>query len=389
MKIFQKFISLEASGGYCLFLAAVIAILWSNSPFSGHYDALINARLVFKTNASGSGVLLSFVINEGLMTLFFFLIGLEIKRELLIGELNSVKKAILPAIAALGGMLVPAVIYVAFNWGNPVALRGWAIPTATDIAFSLAVLSLLNDRIPVSLKIFLTALAIFDDLGAIVITATFYTQNISWLGLALAFLLEMVLILFNRMGIVSSVLYFLLGILIWWLLLISGIHPTLAGVLVALTVPLKTRKKPRFRPLNHLARSLHPWVTFLILPLFAFFNSGISLHNFFDYLFAPVSFGIALGLFLGKQMGVLTFSWFAVRSKLAELPIGMDWKNLYGIALLCGIGFTMSFFIGFLSFESISPDHQYYLRSGILLGSLLSGFCGYLWLFFVYRVKLP
>jgi len=383
MKIFKKFISLEAAGGYCLFLAAAIAILWSNSPVQASYDALINANFIFKSKTLNSVVPISFVIDEGLMTLFFFLVGLEIKRELLIGELNSVKRAMLPAIAALGGMVIPAMIYVGLNWNNPVGLGGWAIPTATDIAFSLAVLSLLKSRIPLSLKIFLTALAIFDDLGAILIIAIFYTQKISWLGLGLAFLVEMILVLLNIFQIALPILYFLLGGLIWWLLLISGIHPTLAGVLVALTVPLKIQKAPRARPLNDLQRALHPWVIFLLLPLFAFINSGISLNSLFGTLFTNVSLGIFFGLFLGKQLGVMSFCWVAVQSKLAELPAGMNWKNLYGISLLCGIGFTMSFFIGFLSFESGSFDYQACLRSGILLGSLLSGICGYVWLVFI------
>ena len=327
------------------------------------------------------------MVNDGLMTIFFFLIGLEIKRELLVGELNSVKKAILPAVAAIGGMIVPILIYLAFNIHDSIGVRGWAIPAATDIAFSLAVLSLLGRRIPISLKIFLTALAIFDDVGAVLIIALFYTDKIFWSGIFLSALLEGVLIVLNRLGIAIPMLYFLVGFLIWWLFAISGVHPTLAGILVAFTVPLSLEKKQQVRPLQGLEQRLHAWVVFLILPLFAFMNVGISLQGVVDHLNMPISLGVAVGLFLGKQLGIFSFCWVAVRSKIAQLPKGMCWGNLYGVALLCGIGFTMSFFIGFLSFDKTMLAHQDYLRTGVLCGSLLSGVCGYAWLYFQSRIR--
>lgn len=380
MKIFQKFISIETSGGVWLLLATIIAMTWSNSPWYASYEALRQLHFSIKIDHVTQIVSLPFMINQGLMALFFLLIGLEVKRELIIGELNSFKKAILPGIAALGGMLMPAVIYVACNWHQTEGLRGWAIPTATDIAFSLAVLGLLGRQVPLSLKVFLTALAIFDDLGAILIIAIFYTQKIFWGGIALVAFAEALLICCNIFNLIWPALYFTAGILIWWLLLISGIHPTLAGVLVALTIPLQIPNKPSASPSNRLEKILHPWVTFLILPLFAFLNAGIRLQDFSDSLINPVSLGILLGLVLGKPLGVFGFCWIAVKSNVARLPHGIYWKSLAGVSLLCGIGFTMSFFIGFLSFENVLFHYQNHLRAGILVGSLLSGFFGYLWL---------
>lgn len=379
MKLFQKFISSEAVGGFYLLLATIIAMLWSNSPFSQSYAAIVSAKFTLNLQGATKDILLSQCVNDGFMTLFFFLIGLEIKRELMVGALNSIKKAVLPAIAAVGGMVFPALIYLAFNHNNAVGIQGWAIPTATDIAFSLAVLSLLGRSIPISLKIFLTALAIFDDLGAICIIAIFYTQEIVVWGIILAIFLEGVLIGLNKLKIIIPAFYFLVGFLMWYLFAISGVHPTLVGVLVALTVPLKSQKKPYFLPLNYVERMIHPWVIFFILPLFAFMNAGISFHGFFSHLTAPISLGIALGLFLGKQLGVFCFSWLAIQTKFAQFPKGMSWGNFYGIALLCGVGFTMSFFMGFLSFDE-TAIYQSYVRVGVLCGSILSGIFGYLWL---------
>lgn len=378
MKVFQKFISSEATGGFYLLFATIIAMLWSNSPFSESYTAIVSAKFTLHLQGVTKDILLSQIINDGLMTLFFFLIGLEIKRELMVGALNTIKKAILPAIAAVGGMVFPALIYLVFNHNDAIGIQGWAIPTATDIAFSLAILSLLGRSVPMNLKIFLTALAIFDDLGAICIIAIFYTREIIVWGIVLAFFLESILIGLNKFKIIIPTLYFLIGFLMWYLFAISGVHPTLAGVLVAFTIPLKS-KKPYFLPLNYLERIIHPWVIFLILPLFAFTNAGISFQGFFDHVTTPISLGIALGLFLGKQWGVFCFSWMAIQSKIAEFPKGITWGNFYGIALLCGIGFTMSFFIGFLSFDE-TMVYQSYVRAGVLCGSIMSGIFGYLWL---------
>jgi NhaA family Na+:H+ antiporter len=387
MKIFQKFISTETSGGFWLLLATILAMIWSNSPWHASYETLRQLNFSIKIDQITQIVSLPFIINQGLMTLFFFLIGLEVKRELIVGELNSFKKAVLPGIAALGGMIIPAIIYLACNWHQADGMHGWAIPTATDIAFSLAVLSLLGRQVPLGLKVFLTALAIFDDLGAILIIAIFYTQKIAWIGIALAALIEILLIVCNIFNVISPVFYCMGGVLIWWLLLTSGIHPTLAGVLVALTIPLL--HKPSISPANQLEKILHPWVTFLVLPLFAFLNAGIRLDGgFLGSLINPVSLGIILGLLVGKPLGVFSFCWIAVKNNMARLPHGVHWKSLAGISLLCGIGFTMSFFIGFLSFENGLSHYQNDLRAGILLGSLLSGLFGYVWLRILFHARL-
>lgn len=375
----KKFIALETFSGYGLLAAAIFAMTWINSPWQASYDALIHLQFSLTFKGMLHTISLHTIVNEGLMTLFFFLIGLEIKRECLVGELNTLKKAILPFIGAIGGMLMPALIYLGFNWGLP-EVNGWAIPTATDIAFSLAVLSLLRNNLPISLKLFLTALAIFDDLGAIVIIAVFYTQTINGFALAGAMFVQLTLMGCHRLQLISPWLQGLLGISLWWLLLTAGIHPTLAGVLLAFTIPLKIEKKPGSHPLSQCIKTLHPWVTFGILPLFAFMNSGILLHNFFKNGMNPLSLGIAAGLFIGKPLGVFSFCWFALRCQLAQLPRSMNLSQLYGVALLCGIGFTMSFFIGFLSFDPYSFIHQTQLRVGILSGSLLSGLAGYGWL---------
>lgn len=386
MKISQKFIATETPAGLWLFLATALAILWSNSFFHESYEAIIHSNFIFKIANFTHSISLTSAVNNGLMTLFFFLIGLEIKRELTVGELNSIKKAILPAIAAAGGMLVPALIYLALNLHDSIGIRGWAIPTATDIAFSLGVLSLLNHRIPISLKIFLTALAIFDDLGAVLIIAIFYTQKILWFGLAFAAFCQIVLIALNKLDLIIPILFLLLGILIWSSLLISGVHPTLAGILVAFTIPLKTSKIPHTNPLKNIEEKLHPWVAFFILPVFAFTNAGISLQGFLESLITPISLGIMFGLFIGKQLGIMSFCWLAIKTRVAQFPRNMNWKNLYGVSLLCGIGFTMSFFIGFLSFGDLGIEYQNYLRIGVLLGSLLSGTVGYLYLHFLTKV---
>jgi NhaA family Na+:H+ antiporter len=313
------------------------------------------------------------------MAVFFLLVGLEVKRELLRGSLSSWSQAALPVIGAIGGMAVPALIYVGFNYREPSALHGWAIPTATDIAFALGILSLLGKRVPPSLKIFLLALAIFDDLGAIVIIALFYTADLSLVSIAVAAVSLAALFVLNRAGVVSRAAYILLGAVLWVSVLKSGVHATLAGVALAFMIPLDVRKEGAERSLSEsIEHDLHPWVAFMILPLFAFVNAGIDLRGLsLGQLATPVPLGIMLGLFVGKQAGVFLFSWAAVRMKLAQLPEGSSWTQLYGIALMCGIGFTMSFFIDSLAFVDDSV-YEYADKLAILLGSLLSGIAGYL-----------
>jgi Na+:H+ antiporter, NhaA family len=316
-------------------------------------------------------------INDGLMAVFFFLVGLEIKRELLRGELSSVAQATLPALAAVGGMAAPALIYVAFNAGDPVGLKGWAIPAATDIAFAVGVLALLGNSVPSSLKIFLLALAILDDLGSILIIGLFYTENLSWLSLALAGIGGAVLWALNSRGVTRLAPYLLTGVVIWICVLKSGVHATLAGVVVAFAIPLASRNEAKPTLLEQLEESLHPWIVFGVLPLFAFANAGVSLQGLsFAKLVEPVPIGIALGLFIGKPVGIFGISWLAIKSGFAAKPEGASWAQLLGVGLLGGIGFTMSLFIGTLAFDEVDKATQ--LRLGVLAGSLLSATAGYL-----------
>src|SRR3990167_196142 len=311
------------------------------------------------------------------MTLFFLLVGLEIKREILEGELNSIKKALLPAIAAVGGMLFPAAIYVFFNRHDVIALKGWAIPTATDIAFSLGILSLLGSRIPSSLKTFLMALAIFDDIGAIMIIAFFYTAHIAWLLLLCALVLIVILLLLNYFNIQRLSVYCVVGLLLWMCVLKSGVHATLAGILLAFTIPLKKPKNTTKSPLHLLKHQLHPWVAWCVLPLFAFANAGISFSGMtWQQLLTPVPIGIALGLFLGKQIGIWGSTLIAVRCRVAELQKEITRNHLYGMSLVAGVGFTMSLFIGTLAFDA-TGSYATLIRMGVIFGSFLSGFIGY------------
>lgn len=386
VKIIQEFIKLEAAAGIVLFIFALLAIILDNSVWHGHYITLQHLPVNFNIGAWVFNSSLMHIINDGLMTLFFFLVGLEIKREIIAGELNTLKKFALPGFAALGGMIVPAIIYVVINLHQPVKLIGWAIPTATDIAFALGILSLFGKRIPLSLKVFLTALAILDDLGAIIIIAVFYTEHIAYIFLVLACVCILILLILNLMRVVSLTLYFLIGILLWFCILKSGIHATLAGVITALFIPLKNSAHPNHSPLKITERALHPWVAFLVLPVFAFFNAGISfvgisMQSFSDSL----TLGIAVGLFFGKQIGVFAAAWLAVKTKLAKLPTGADWSWIYGIALICGVGFTMSLFIGTLAFEA-NPLYETLLRLGVISGSVISALVGCLILFFKSRV---
>lgn len=375
----QRFFQMEAAGGILLIFAALAAILLANSPLEPFYALLLQTPVEITIGEFSIDKPLLLWINDGLMAVFFFMIGLELKREMMEGELSRPSQVILPGIGAIGGMLLPALIYVAFNWDQPQALQGWAIPAATDIAFALGVLSLLGPRVPRAAKVFLASLAIFDDVGAIIIIALFYTDNISGFALAVAGGCLLVLSLMKFAGVENRRAYFLVGLVMWASMLKSGVHATLAGVLLAIFIPLKSRKRPEHSPLRELEHGIHPVVTFMILPVFAFANAGVNFGaTEAQYLLHGVPVGIALGLFLGNQLGILSLCWLAIRLGWTQLPKDMSWLMLYGVAMLCGIGFTMSLFIGSLAFEQSGVDRFFDERVGILAGSLLSGVLGYL-----------
>ena len=372
------FFQSDVAGGVVLMLAAVLAIGIDNSPLDWLYKALLATPIAVKIGALAIDKPLLLWINDGLMAIFFIHVGLEIKREIIEGRLSSWKQASLPAIAAAGGMLVPGLIYIALNQADPTALRGWAIPTATDIAFAIGALALLGKRAPVSLKIFLLALAILDDLGAIIIIALFYTDHLSVGSLAIAAAGAGVLFAMNRKGVTRLLPYLLVGLVMWVCVLKSGVHATLAGVVIALAIPLRVPGGSASSPLHHLEHGLAPWVAFGVMPIFAFANAGVSLAGFsLNTLLAPIPLGIMLGLFLGKQIGILGFSWAAIRLGLCAMPAGVNWAQMHGVAVLAGIGFTMSLFIGTLAFAD--PANAAAIRFGVLSGSLLSGVAGY-WL---------
>lgn len=373
----KNFLRLESSAGILLVAATFAALLVSNSPVSGLYERLLNVPLVIALGDVAVSKPLLLWINDGLMAVFFFLIGLEVKREILEGQLSSKDQILLPAAGAIGGFIVPAGIYALFNWGNPETINGWAIPAATDIAFALGVLMLLGSRVPIGLKMLLTSVAIFDDIGAIIVIAVFYTQDLSLFALTAGIVGIGSLIMLNLLGVTRIAVYATFGVVVWLCVLKSGVHATLAGFAVACTVPLKTRDSIP-SPLRQLEHSLHPWVAYLILPLFAFANAGVSFTGIsVDALFGPVSIGIAAGLFLGKQLGVFGTVWLAVKLNLASLPSGSSWMSIYGVALLTGIGFTMSLFIGSLAFERGAFDQLAATRVGVLAGSVLSATAGY------------
>lgn len=354
----------------------MVALLVSNSPLDRLYDALLSTRMEIRVDDLMIAKPLLLWINDGLMAVFFLLVGLEVKRELLEGELSSPAKALLPAVVAAGGMAVPAAIYATLNWGEPQAMRGWAIPTATDIAFALGVLALLGSRVPVALKIFLTAVAIFDDLGAIVVIAAFYTEHLSMESLAGAAIATAALATLNVVGVTRRAPYILIGIVLWVCVLKSGVHATLAGVVLALAIPLRATDAEGHSPLHRLESILHPWVAFGIMPLFAFANAGVPLAGITPAaLLDPVPLGIAAGLIVGKQLGIFGFVWAAVKSGIAPPLAGATWPQVYGIACLAGIGFTMSLFIGTLAFDD--PALGIATRIGVLTGSLISALIGY------------
>jgi NhaA family Na+:H+ antiporter len=381
-----KAVSREAAAGLTLLAAAVLALLVANSPLRVAYEHLLAMPFSIGKTPLVLRKSLLLWINDGLMAVFFLLVGLEIKRELLRGALSSRKTALLPLIAALGGMVVPAMIYSAINWDNDVALRGWAIPAATDIAFAVSVLAVLGSRVPQSLKVFLLALAIIDDLGAILIIAFFYTSDLSLSALALAFSGGAILALLNHRGVMRVWPYILVGAFVWLCVLKSGVHATLAGVATALAIPL-TDEKGREGPLENLERRLDPWVSFLILPIFAFANAGVSFAGISAKEFvSPIPLGIALGLVIGKPLGIYGFARAAIQSGAGAAPSGATKMQLFGTALLGGIGFTMSLFIGMLAF----PDSQASadVRLGVLSGSLVSATLGYIVLSSTHRRRL-
>ena len=372
----QDFLRYETSAGFVLMFVALFALIANNSPLSGLYSSFLSTPVAVQFGGFEIAKPLLLWINDGLMAIFFFLVGLEIKSEVLAGELSSFDKAALPIFAAIGGVVAPALVYVYFNINDPVMIQGWAIPAATDIAFALAILALVGSRVPVSLKILLLAVAIIDDLIAIIIIALFYTQDLSLAALGWAGVGILGLIALNRSGVMRIMPYALIGGFIWACVLKSGVHATLAGVITALAIPLTGNAPDQSSPLHRAEHGLHIWVAFLILPLFAFANAGVSLAGLsFGDLIAPLPLGIALGLFLGKQIGVFGLSWLAVKLGLAKLPTDANWCQLYGIACLTGVGFTMSLFIGTLAFEGDETLNA--VRLGVLMGSIASGVLGF------------
>ena len=372
-----RFFGKESTPGIVLALAALAALLISNSPWGAGYQSFLNTpgQVIIGEQALVLSKPLVLWVNDLWMAVFFFLVGLEIKREFLEGELSGPGQLLLPAVAALGGMLMPALIYTAINWGDGTALRGLAIPAATDIAFALGIVALLGSRVPLSLKVFLTAVAIIDDLGAIVVIALFYTANLSWPMLAGALLSGLVLFVLNRMRITRVDVYIVVGLLLWVFVLKSGVHATLAGVITALAIPM--RDPLRQSPLENIEHGLHPWVAFGVLPMFAFTNAGVVLNGVsLSTLMSPVPLGIGLGLIAGKAIGVFGAALLMVRSGLAQAPANSTTLQLLGVSVLCGIGFTMSLFIGGLAFAGLGPQFELQLKLGVLGGSMVAGLLG-------------
>jgi len=383
---FRWFFKLEAASGLILLIAAILALILSNSNLSSYYFNILNIHFLIGTKNFGLDLSVLHWINDVLMAIFFFVVTLEIKREFIQGELSRPKQALLPIIGAIGGMLVPALIYIFININTLDTIRGWAIPSATDIAFSIGVLSLLGSRVPISLKVFLTALAIIDDLGAIIIIAFFYSSDLQYIFLLLMLISFIGLVGLNKFGIKNFVPYFIIGLLLWYFTHGSGVHATISGVLLATTIPHRKNDKD-YSLLLRLEHSLSPFVAFGIMPLFAFANAGVILENFSaGVLMSPIPLGILCGLFFGKQIGVFLFSYISIKLKLAEMPSNSNWIKLYGVGILTGIGFTMSLFVGNLAF----PDNTIYMdgvKIGVLAGSFLSALTGYLLLLLVSRKK--
>lgn len=383
---FKWFFKLEAAGGLLLLIAAIIALILSNSNLSDEYFNLLDTHLYIGIQNFGLDLSVLHWINDALMAIFFFVVTLEIKREFLQGELSRPKQALLPIFGAVGGMVVPALIYIFINLETGETLKGWAIPSATDIAFSIGVLSLLGSRIPISLKVFLTALAIIDDLGAIIIIAFFYTNELHFFYLSMMFVSFFILVIFNKLGVKKFIPYMLVGLFLWFFTFGSGIHSTISGVLLAITIPHRNNQKD-FSLLLKIEHILSPYVAFAIMPLFALANAGVSLNGFsMDTLTYPVPLGIMLGLFFGKQFGVFLFSFISVKFKIAEMPSNSNWIKLYGVAILTGIGFTMSLFVGNLAFSN-NINYIDGVKVGVLSGSLMSTLVGYFLLLAVTKKK--
>ena len=373
---FRWFFKLEAASGLVLLFAAIIALIVSNSNLSDLYFSTLNKYLFIGINNFGLKLSIIHWINDGLMAIFFFFVTLEIKREFIQGELSNLKQALLPIIAAVGGMLIPALFYVFINWGDSETLNGWAIPSATDIAFSLGVLSLLGKRVPLSLKVFLTALAIIDDLGAILIIAVFYSGDLNIKYLILMTLAFIILLIINKLDIKKFLPYLVIGLFLWDFTHNSGIHATIAGVLLAMTIPHRKKEKD-YSLLIKIEHAISPYVAFGIMPLFAFANAGVSLEGLsFSSLLDKVPLGILVGLFLGKQLGVFIFSYVSIKLKIAQMPNNSNWFNFYGVGILTGIGFTMSLFVGNLAFVG-NMEYMDGVKIGVLTGSLLSTLTGY------------
>jgi NhaA family Na+:H+ antiporter len=380
----REFLRLESAAGLILVGAAAVALLLANSPLAAVYDRLLDLNVTVTVENFGVSKPLLLWINDGLMAVFFLLVGLELKREVLEGQLSSADQIVLPAMAAIGGLVLPALIYWIINRDNPQGINGWAIPTATDIAFALGILSLMGDRVPSSLKIFLTTIAIFDDLAAIVIIALFYSADLNPISLAAAGLGVIALFLLNRAGVRRLAAYLITGTFIWIFVLKSGVHATLAGILVALFIPLE--RFDDHSPSRHLEHILHPWVAYGVLPVFAFANAGVPFAGTnSEMLLGTVSTGIVLGLFIGKQVGVFGMTALAIGTGIARKPEGTNWGMLYGVAIICGVGFTMSLFIGGLAFEHGEFSQGTALRIGVLSGSIASALLGW----FVLHLSLP
>lgn len=395
MQRIRQFMAMESSGGIFLIIAAALALLIANSVLVNIYDSTFHLYLGFYVG--GFEVKLSVLhwINDALMAIFFLVVGLEVKRELLVGALASKDRAMFPLIAAIGGIIAPALVYSIFNIFNPETRGGWAIPTATDIAFAVGVLSLLGSKIPSNLKIFLLALAIIDDLGAILIIALFYTKEISYQALGVAGVATLLLTALNLLGIKKLTPYMIIGAVLWLAFLKSGVHATIAGVILGFSIPLRDKSSNTANSTNghsvaeNLEHTLHPWVTWLVLPIFAFANSGINLSGIaFNDLLSPLPLGIALGLILGKPLGIYSFCWFAVKKGWAKLPKDVNFSHIFGVSIICGIGFTMSIFIGLLAFEDASKELVNYAKLGILVGSIISGVVGYICLRFFSKTSV-
>ncbi|HSM31498.1 MAG TPA: Na+/H+ antiporter NhaA [Woeseiaceae bacterium] len=376
----RNFLQMESAGGLVLMAAAALALVAANSPLADYYDLFIETPVEVRVGGFEIAKPLLLWVNDGLMAVFFFLVGLEVKREILEGELSRPSNVLLPALGAVGGIVAPVGLYVLFNYGDSVGMNGWAIPAATDIAFALGILMILGKRVPVSLKVFLVSLAIFDDLGAIVIIAIFYSSKLSINALVVASLCLVILGYLNWRRVSAVPAYVLVGVVMWVAVLKSGVHATLAGVVLAMFIPMHSKDEPERSPLRELEHDLHTVIAFGVLPLFAFVNAGISFAGMsFADLLHPVSLGVASGLFVGKQLGVFLLCLLAIRLGIAKLPEGASWGSLYGVAVLSGVGFTMSLFIDTLAFQNLPADtvFDFDARLGILLGSIASGVLGY------------